>query len=456
MTHHWSYTYTRATVGIALFLAFIGSLLLPENGVELQAKKCLSDQQLVELYQMLEIREDNLLKLQQKYHATQEKVFLARLELDLLEPKWLDLAKPLDHVEDVISINSDSNITEVPNNLSAQLEDAVFFWPWHRTESGLWILQLILILLLGYENYRRKAKIIWLEALIARQNKDYSERERKINDELRMYSQLEDISYNAVHVKNDVSLGEGGHGKVYEGLWQNNIVAVKKYNINRQKLLSVIHEASLIAQLKHDHIVKSFGVVVPEIMVVFEKMDQSLHDVLHKATLHILEALQIALDVARALDYIHSLDPKVIHRDVKPENIMLCSKNKWLRAKLADFGVARFLYNSPAETITGTVLYLAPEIKDEKTHTEKADIYSYGMTMLQVINNFKASVQGKINEENALEEFQKLIDECKNDDPEARPTATEIIDRLEKMQRDVPSDAYQCSTALTFLLHRTN
>eukprot|EP00029_Vermamoeba_vermiformis_P006556 TRINITY_DN2601_c0_g1_i2.p1 TRINITY_DN2601_c0_g1~~TRINITY_DN2601_c0_g1_i2.p1 ORF type:complete len:338 (-),score=2.02 TRINITY_DN2601_c0_g1_i2:425-1438(-) len=323
MTHHWSYTYTRATVGIALFLAFIGSLLLPENGVELQAKKCLSDQQLVELYQMLEIREDNLLKLQQKYHATQEKVFLARLELDLLEPKWLDLAKPLDHVEDVISINSDSNITEVPNNLSAQLEDAVFFWPWHRTESGLWILQLILILLLGYENYRRKAKIIWLEALIARQNKDYSERERKINDELRMYSQLEDISYNAVHVKNDVSLGEGGHGKVYEGLWQNNIVAVKKYNINRQKLLSVIHEASLIAQLKHDHIVKSFGVVVPEIMVVFEKMDQSLHDVLHKATLHILEALQIALDVARALDYIHSLDPKVIHRDVKPENIMV-------------------------------------------------------------------------------------------------------------------------------------
>ena len=92
------------------------------------------------------------------------------------------------------------------------------------------------------------------------------------------------------------------------------------------------------------------------------------------------ERVNIAIEVAEALIYLHLFRPKVIHRDLKAKNVLTIEKN---HPKLCDFGLSR--RNSIEETMTvgiGTLLWTAPEILKGTSYWEKADIYSFGVMEL--------------------------------------------------------------------------
>ncbi|DAZ95024.1 TPA: hypothetical protein N0F65_003741 [Lagenidium giganteum] len=94
------------------------------------------------------------------------------------------------------------------------------------------------------------------------------------------------------------------------------------------------------------------------------------------------EKISIAMDIADGLVYLHTLQPKVIHRDLKSKNVLL---NKKYQAKLSDFGVSR--KSNVNETLTsgvGTLLWTAPEIIEGKKYDEKADIYSFGVVLSEI------------------------------------------------------------------------
>lgn len=91
---------------------------------------------------------------------------------------------------------------------------------------------------------------------------------------------------------------------------------------------------------------------------------------------------QIAIEIADALEYLHTLDPKLIHRDIKSRNVLIDSQ---MGAKLSDFGISRD--RSVTETMTAAVrtcLWMAPEVIVSGHYTESADIYFFGVVLSEL------------------------------------------------------------------------
>lgn len=101
--------------------------------------------------------------------------------------------------------------------------------------------------------------------------------------------------------------------------------------------------------------------------------------------------LQIALGAAQGLAYLHhDCSPRIIHRDVKSSNILL---DKDFEAHLTDFGIAKVLCSSKSHTSTyimGTIGYIDPEYARTSRLTEKSDVYSYGIVLLELLTGRKA------------------------------------------------------------------
>lgn len=91
--------------------------------------------------------------------------------------------------------------------------------------------------------------------------------------------------------------------------------------------------------------------------------------------------IQLALDLSRGLSYLHS--KKIVHRDVKTENMLL---DKSRTVKIADFGVARVEAQNPKDMTgeTGTLGYMAPEVLDGKPYNRKCDVYSFGICLWEI------------------------------------------------------------------------
>ncbi|CAL9205149.1 G-type lectin S-receptor-like serine/threonine-protein kinase At5g35370 [Musa acuminata AAA Group] len=192
-------------------------------------------------------------------------------------------------------------------------------------------------------------------------------------------------------------IGSGGFGSVYKGQLQDkSFVAVKKINaVSVQGRREFCTEIAVIGNIHHVNLVRLRGFCAQgqSRLLVYEYMNRfSLDRALfgHSLVLEWRERLQIAVGAARGLAYLHTgCEHKIIHCDVKPENILLHDHNQ---VKIADFGLAKLM--SPEQsglftTMRGTRGYLAPEWLTNSAITDKADVYSFGMVLLEIVRGRK-------------------------------------------------------------------
>lgn len=196
-------------------------------------------------------------------------------------------------------------------------------------------------------------------------------------------------------------LGEGGFGRVYEGILEDRErVAVKVLKRDDQQgTREFLAEVEMLSRLHHRNLVKLIGICTEEHMrcLVYELVPNgSLESHLHgsdkdTALLDWDARLQIALGAARGLAYLHEdSSPRVIHRDFKSSNILL---EHDYTPKVSDFGLARIALGEGNEHIStrvmGTFGYLAPEYAMTGHLLVKSDVYSYGVVLLELLTGRK-------------------------------------------------------------------
>ncbi|KAM3706318.1 hypothetical protein ACB098_03G143600 [Castanea mollissima] len=219
------------------------------------------------------------------------------------------------------------------------------------------------------------------------------------------YSTLE-MATGSFHNAN--KLGQGGFGTVYKGvLPDGREIAVKRlFFNNRHRAGDFYNEVNIISSVEHKNLVRLLGCSCsgPESLLVYEflpnkSLDRFIFDANRGEALNWAKRYEIAVGTAEGLVYLHENSKnRIIHRDIKASNILLDSR---LRAKIADFGLARSFKEDQSHistAIAGTLGYMAPEYLAHGQLTEKADVYSFGVLLLEIVT-------GRMNNRSKTSEY---------------------------------------------------
>ncbi|CAM6037844.1 unnamed protein product [Sphagnum compactum] len=234
---------------------------------------------------------------------------------------------------------------------------------------------------------------------------------------------LEELSTAAANFSAEALIGRGGFGAVYIGkLSDGTPIAVKRLSgLSMQGEAEFRTEVGMIAhQLYSPHLVRLLGYSSQgdERILCYELMTRgSLLDYLKDGTYTIPLAvldwrtrIQIARDAAAGLRFLHESDPPVVHRDVKPNNILL---DECYNAKVADFGLSKLYPDSRSSHVTtrvvGTFGYLAPDYSITGRLTVKSDVYSFGVVLLEILSGRSSTVSDEENKEPFLVPWAKPL-----------------------------------------------
>ncbi|WCJ36096.1 Cysteine-rich receptor-like protein kinase 1 [Euphorbia peplus] len=200
----------------------------------------------------------------------------------------------------------------------------------------------------------------------------------------------------------EMKLGQGGAGTVYKGTLQDgSMVAVKRLvYTTRQWVDQFFNEVNLINGIQHKNLVRLLGCSIegPESLLVYEYvLNKSLDQIIfankneQEQVLSWEQRYNIIRGTSEGLAYLHGgCGVKIIHRDIKASNILI---DENLTPKIADFGLARFANDECANGgIAGTLGYMAPEYLVRGQLTEKADVYGFGVLILEIACGKKNSV----------------------------------------------------------------
>ncbi|KAL1551983.1 putative wall-associated receptor kinase-like 16 [Salvia divinorum] len=270
-------------------------------------------------------------------------------------------------------------------------------------------------------------------------------------------------------------IGRGGFGTVYKGVLADaRTVAIKRsIRVDPTQIEQFINEVVVLSQINHRNVVRLLGCCletdVP--LLVYEfigngTLSSHLHNEAKARALDWTTRLKIAAETAGVLSYLHSsASTPIIHRDVKSDNILL---DHALTVKVSDFGASKLVPIDLAQLSTvvlGTLGYLDPEYMQTNQLTEKSDVHSFGVVLLELVTGRKALSFNRPVEEKSLSNYflyvlkqdllVKIIDEkivglgnmeqisrvcklakeCLNVKGEDRPSMKEVAMELEGLIR---------------------
>lgn len=192
-------------------------------------------------------------------------------------------------------------------------------------------------------------------------------------------------------------VGEGGFGSVYKGMLKDGTMAAVKVLSaeSRQGLKEFLTEIKVIADIEHSNLVKLYGYCAEgnhRILVYGYLKNNSLAQTLlcgghSNIQFNWPTRRKICVGVARGLAFLHEeVQPHIVHRDIKASNVLLDDE---LEPKISDFGLAKLFpanLTHISTNVAGTAGYLAPEYAIRGQLTRKADIYSFGVLLLEIVS----------------------------------------------------------------------
>ncbi|KAL0429213.1 UNVERIFIED_CONTAM: Serine/threonine-protein kinase-like protein [Sesamum radiatum] len=230
------------------------------------------------------------------------------------------------------------------------------------------------------------------------------EKEKPIKIEEFNYKDLELATNNFSDRK---LLGRGSHGLVYKGVLRGGrLVAIKKPSRTAQKMSlsdnpnEVENEIDILSKLQSPRLVNLVGFTKNDsqdrLLVVEFMSNGTLYDVLHSNSRPPTwgRRIKLALQTAKAIDTLHSLNPPVIHRDIKSANVLI---DRNFNARLGDFGLALRCvddYRLRSTPPAGTMGYLDPCYVTPDNLSTKTDVFSFGILLLEIISGRKAIDMG--------------------------------------------------------------
>jgi serine/threonine protein kinase len=240
-------------------------------------------------------------------------------------------------------------------------------------------------------------------------------------------------------------LGRGGMGVVYKALQKtlNRIVALKLLAPERVTDTAFeqrfVHEARALASLNHPNIVTvyEFGESDGLYFLIMEFIDGvNLRQAMRLGRFTPEQALTIVPPVCEALQYAH--EHGIVHRDIKPENLLIDRSG---RMKIADFGIAKMLKapadSGPVDTQpAGTPQYMAPEQKDHRTADHRADIFSLGVVLYELLTGQLPGEQIKasLHQVNGDVRLNEIVTRALHERPELRfQTAADLRTQAETL-----------------------
>eukprot|EP00903_Cladosiphon_okamuranus_P019661 g18074.t1 len=258
------------------------------------------------------------------------------------------------------------------------------------------------------------------------------------------------ISYDELELGEQ--LGGGSMGLVYRGTYKQRPVAVKTLfnrRIDEALTREYVDELLILSQLHHPNIVHFHGAgVPPSLFYVMELCERSLFDLLHvcRRALNTRQRVAMALDVSKAMGYLHSRSPPVLHRDLKSLNLLVVKEDG--PVKLCDFGLVRTTVTS-----AGTPAYMAPELLEDRPFSKSVDLYAFGILLWEIFSRdipfagFSAAdvreavVSGgrpRVPTGNPSQVGQ-LMCRCWCQDPRQRPPFNEVEDLLQALLESTPT-----------------
>ncbi|XP_015085019.1 LRR receptor-like serine/threonine-protein kinase FEI 2 isoform X1 [Solanum pennellii] len=279
-------------------------------------------------------------------------------------------------------------------------------------------------------------------------------------------------------------IGSGGFGTVYKlAMDDGNVFAVKriiKMNEGFDRFFE--RELEILGSIKHRYLVNLRGYCnspTSKLLIYDFLSGGSLDEVLHERSeqLDWGARLTVIMGAAKGLAYLHhDCSPRVIHRDIKSSNILLDGN---FEARVSDFGLAKLLGDEESHITTivaGTFGYLAPEYMQSGRATEKTDVYSFGVLVLEVISgkrptdasyiekgfnivgwlNYLASENRRTEivdplcervQTESLDSLLSVATQCVSSSPDDRPTMHRVVQILEsEVMTPCPSDFYDSSS----------
>eukprot|EP01134_Creolimax_fragrantissima_P002963 CFRG2963T1 len=260
--------------------------------------------------------------------------------------------------------------------------------------------------------------------------------------------------------KTNVILGTGAFKTVYKGYDTEEARSVawnelKTHNESKNDRKAIIREVQLLKSMKHPSILDCYEWWITEkdssnskskkkgnvVFIVEYLTGGTLKQYLQRAKSIRPSVIQNwASQILAGLNYLHNMEPPVIHRDLKCDNIFIHSETS--RIKIGDMGLATAKTNSHKGSIIGTPEFMAPEMYDER-YNEKVDIYAFGMCVLEMFTlqypykecHTVASIMKKVLsgvkpasvEQVTWKEGREMIYDCLEKDPDLRPSSRQLL-----------------------------